>query len=187
MLDRYPAPLWLTRHCHGPEGAYAVQVDELRVRPMSAEEFESFRERAIRDYAAENVRAGNWSPDQAEALAAKQTDELLPDGVETDGVLLLMAETSPTDVVGLVWVALEGEGRGEAWIYDIEIVPEHRGRGYGRALLRAAEQEVHTRGCRSIGLNVFGRNTIARQLYESSGYEVTSVHMRKRLAGESSE
>jgi ribosomal protein S18 acetylase RimI-like enzyme len=153
---------------------------------MSPEEFQSFRERAITGYAAENVRAGNWSPDEAEARATKQTDELLPDGVETDGVLLLMAETSPTDVVGLVWVALEGEGRAEAWIYDIEIVPEHRGRGHGRALLRAAEREAHKRGARSIGLNVFGRNTIARQLYESAGYEVTSLHMRKLLAGESS-
>ena len=38
---------------------------------MSPEEFESFRERAIRDYAAENVRAGNWSPDQADAEAGR--------------------------------------------------------------------------------------------------------------------
>jgi ribosomal protein S18 acetylase RimI-like enzyme len=84
-------------------------------------------------------------------------------------------------VVGVVWIALEREGKEEAWIYDIEIVPEHRGRGHGRALLAAAEREVVKHGGRSIGLNVFGRNTAARGLYASAGYEITSLQMRKGL------
>lgn len=31
------------------------------------------------------------------------------------------------------------------------------------------------------GLNVFGTNTVARRLYESSGYQITSMNMRKEL------
>lgn len=32
-----------------------------------------------------------------------------------------------------------------------------------------------------IGLNVFGSNTLARNLYEAAGYQVTSMHMQKEL------
>lgn len=96
-------------------------------------------------------------------------------------MLLLAAETANGALIGTVWVALEGEGTSGAWIYQIEIVPEQRGHGYGRALLRAVEREVEQRGCKSIGLNVFGANAVARSLYESSGYETTSLHMRNRL------
>ena len=81
--------------------------------------------------------------------------------------------------MGLAWIALEqGEKRG-AWIYDIEIAPAQRGKGYGRALLRALEQLVADHGVESIGLNVFAGNDVARRLYESSGYKTTSMHMRK--------
>ncbi len=148
---------------------------------MTAVEFDSYRERAIKEYAAQHVRAGNWSLDRAEELAANQTDDLLPDGVDTRGMVLLVAETEDAGRIGIVWVALEHERTSGAWIYDIEIVPEQRGRGYGRALLRAVEREVDKRGGTTIGLNVFGGNAVARHLYESSGYEITSLHMRKRL------
>jgi predicted GNAT family acetyltransferase len=36
-------------------------------------------------------------------------------------------------------------------------------------------------GARTIGLNVFGRNTVARNLYASLGYEESAVVMRKDL------
>jgi ribosomal protein S18 acetylase RimI-like enzyme len=83
-----------------------------------------------------------------------------------------------------VWVALQrqpGTGGG-AWIYDIEMSPEHRGRGFGRALLAAAEQEAARRGANSIGLNVFGTNMTARALYESADYGVATMQFKKTLS-----
>ena len=150
---------------------------------MSSTEFDAFREREIRGYAAEQVRAGNWTEDDAESRSAEQTDALLPLGIETPGTLLLIAETPAGVQIGHVWVALHrqhGSGSG-AWIYDIEIEPEHRGKGFGRALLLAAEEETARHGVGKIGLNVFGSNTAARRLYESNGYQVTSTQMSKEL------
>jgi GNAT superfamily N-acetyltransferase len=60
-------------------------------------------------------------------------------------MLLLVAETTSAGVIGIVWVELQHGQTTSAWIYDIQIVPERRGRGYGRALLRAAEREVERR------------------------------------------
>ena len=157
-------------------------MDNLVVRPMTPGEFEVLRARLVREYAAAHVRAGNWSEDEAEARAAEQTDELLPQGVDTPGMLLLVAEAPEGEPIGHLWVGLERHpGFPRAWIYSIEIAPARRGQGYGRALLLAAERETARRGVKAIGLNVFGSNTVARKLYESAGYEIASLKMHKVL------
>jgi ribosomal protein S18 acetylase RimI-like enzyme len=148
---------------------------------MTHDEFVAYRTRSIGEYAAEHVRAGNWSPEDAERRAEKETDDLLPRGIETPGMILLVGETM-SGTVGLVWIGPTPQERAGWWIYDIEVVSKHRGQGYGRALLEAAEREVRARGGTALGLNVFGGNAVARRLYESAGYEVAATLMRKRLS-----
>ena len=159
-------------------------VTALRLRLMTATEFESFRMRLVHDYAADHVRAGTWSIEEAETRAGEQTSELLPDGPDTDGMLLLTAEDEEGQPVGVLWLSLtHPQGATDtAWIYDIEVVAKRRGEGYGRALLCAAEHEVRRRGIGTLGLNVFGDNDAARTLYQSAGYEVVTQQMRKRLS-----
>ena len=154
---------------------------DLQIRAMTRDEFDLYRRRAIREYAAEHVRAGNWSQDEGELRAARETDDLLPDGVDTAGMVLLVAEADG-ELAGLVWLGRAPRRQVGWWIYDIEVVPAHRRRGYGRALLEAAAREAQSHGGDAIGLNVFGGNDAARRLYESSGYQVTSIQMRKSFA-----
>jgi hypothetical protein len=78
-------------------------VGDLQIRAMTQEEFSSYRRRAISQYAAELARAGAFSPEDAEQQAAKETDDSLPDGADTRGTALLVAE-SAGEVVGVVWV-----------------------------------------------------------------------------------
>lgn len=148
---------------------------------MTQQEFSQYRQRSISEYAAEHVRTGNWPPEEAEQRAAQETDELLPEGADTDGMVLLSGE-SDGEVVGLVWAGPAPDGRAGWWVYDIEVVPAQRGRGFGRDLLEAAEREAQLRGADSMGLNVFGGNDIALGLYQSSGYHVASLGLRKRFA-----
>jgi len=162
------------------EYAAAVAVS-LRTRPMSSLEFESFRARSVRDFAASQVEAGNWTVEVAEHNAMNMFDQLLPEGLATEGHLVLSAEDADGTVIGSVWVALHRPDTSGAWVYDIFVEPQHRGKGVGRALLTAAENDVLQRGVDSIGLNVFGGNDIARRLYESAGYETTTMQMRKTL------
>ena len=158
-------------------------MEKLIMRQMSSSEFVAFRAREIRGYADEQVRVGNWTEEEAESRSAEQTDSLLPLGIETHGTLLLIAETPEGVSIGHVWVAFQrqpGSGSG-AWIYDIEVEPQHRGKGFGRALLLVAEEETARHGISKIGLNVFGSNTTARNLYQSTGYQVASTQMYKEL------
>jgi ribosomal protein S18 acetylase RimI-like enzyme len=148
---------------------------------MTDSEFAAFRARAIRDYAVEKVAAGEWSQERAQARAEEQTDRLLPDGRDTDGMFIVMADAEDVGPVGYAWLALTGPDGSSAWIYDIAIDEEHRGKGYGRALLNGLEQVARERGLDTIALNVFAGNEYARRLYQRAGYEPTSIHMSKRL------
>jgi ribosomal protein S18 acetylase RimI-like enzyme len=67
------------------------------------------------------------------------------------------------------------------WIYDIRIDEAYRGRGYGRAAMLLVEAEARERGYGRIGLNVFGGNDVARNLYRSLGYEENAIVMSKAV------
>jgi ribosomal protein S18 acetylase RimI-like enzyme len=154
------------------------------LRPMTDEEFAAYRPRLAREYAEEHVQAGNWTPDEALGKSEAELDEILGEGLAQPDTLLLTAVDADDVPVGLVWISLV-HPRGvadTAYIFAIEVFSEHRGKGLGKALLAAAEQEVARHGVGNLGLNVFGSNTVARHLYESAGYVVTTQQMRKVVA-----
>jgi ribosomal protein S18 acetylase RimI-like enzyme len=153
---------------------------------MTDTEFAAFRARAVHDYAIEKVAAGEWPQERAASLAEDQTSALLPDGKSTPGMFIVMADVEEIGPVGYAWLALQGPEVSSAWIYDIAIDEEHRGKGYGRALLNGLEQVAREHGLESIALNVFAGNDYARRLYERAGYKPTSIHMSKRLDEEPS-
>jgi ribosomal protein S18 acetylase RimI-like enzyme len=151
--------------------------------PLTEEEFAARRETLAAGYADSLHRSRGLTPEQARERAAQQVAQLLPEGLHTEGTLLFNAIVDGRQV-GWIWIALPDgtpERPDAAWIYDIEIEPEHRGKGYGRALMEAAERELVARGVDKLALNVFGFNTPAIRLYESLGFEVTAQQMAKPL------
>ncbi|AJC61513.1 sortase-like acyltransferase [Streptomyces sp. 769] len=85
--------------------------------------------------------------------------------------------------VGYLWIGPDtSDDAGAWWIWDIVIDADKRGRGFGRMAMTLGEEYARAQGAHTLGLSVFGFNTGARGLYESLGYETTSVKMRKRLS-----
>ncbi|MFH9179875.1 GNAT family N-acetyltransferase [Streptomyces albogriseolus] len=60
-------------------------------------------------------------------------------------------------------------------IRGLAVAEEARGKGAGRALVRAAVAEARRRGARRLTLRVLGPNTAARTLYASEGFAVEGV------------
>lgn len=58
----------------------------------------------------------------------------------------------------------------EAYLQELYVVPELRGRGTGRTLLQAAIDLARERGATGIDLNTGETDTAARALYESMGF-----------------
>ena len=149
------------------------------LRPMTAAEYDAWVPEAIAGYAADHVAAGSMPADTSLELATKEFEELLPDGLQTAEHHLLVAE-SEGERVGVLWLRVPLSGAA-AFVFDIEVDPQLRGRGYGRAIMLAAESFARDLGAKAIRLHVFGSNTVARSLYESLGYEATNVQMAKGL------
>ncbi|WP_238449342.1 N-acetyltransferase [Micromonospora sp. 4G55] len=153
----------------------------IRLEPMTEARYARYRERAEVDYADSIAASGLLPPSEARDKARRDHARLLPDGLRTEGQRLCIAYAGD-DEVGVLWLHLERRSDGlHASVYDVEVRADRRRRGYGRAMMRAAEQLCRELGVVSIGLNVFGQNSGARALYEQLGYEVTSVQMAKRL------
>lgn len=58
----------------------------------------------------------------------------------------------------------------EAFLYDVVVHPNARGRGIGRAFCTATLGWARSRGIRAMSLQVLESNTIARALYASLGF-----------------
>jgi ribosomal protein S18 acetylase RimI-like enzyme len=70
-------------------------------------------------------------------------------------------------------------------IRGLAVADAARGKGVGRALVRAAVEEARRLGARRITLRVLGHNTPARRLYESEGFVVEGVQPQEfHLDGE---
>lgn len=91
---------------------------------------------------------------------------------------LLLAETKSGAFLGVVWVATRGRGdawdrcdRLPAWVYDIQVSPQYRRHGIGKALMLAAEDWAREHGHCEIGLHTIPQLQGAVTLYTSLGYQ----------------
>ena len=157
---------------------------DVTLRPMSEAEYVEWYPRAISEYAEGHIKAGSMPADTAHDLAAKQFADLLPDGLATTAHHLLIGEVEG-ERVGILWLNIPVEGeKVNAFVYDVEVESDQRGKGYGRGMMVGAESYARDHGAATIKLHVFGDNTVARALYISLGYLETNVNMAKALTSE---
>jgi len=80
---------------------------EVRLVPMSEQQFEGFRERSAREYARDKVQAGQW-PEQSALQRARQTlSSLLAQGRHTPDHLLCVAEDAASGArIGTAWLCM---------------------------------------------------------------------------------
>ncbi|WEH42785.1 GNAT family N-acetyltransferase [Streptomyces sp. NBC_01218] len=152
-------------------------------RPMTAREFTPWLADRHEEYAREWARRG--VPEElARHKSATDHARLLPLGLATPGTSIdVLVREEDGRAVGHVWLAGRPTGTGgtAGHVYYVEVDPEFRGRGYGRALMGLAEDMARGAGFDRISLHVFTSNTPARALYASLGYEPTSHTLVKPL------
>ncbi len=151
----------------------------ITLRPMPEDRLVDWIARSRGVYVDERMQSGE-SREVAEARVTRSYAENFPDNraLPTHRFFDVMEGDEP---VGLLWIGPQVEGSTSWWVFDIEIFEPYRRRGFARAALELGHAEVESLGGTAIGLNVFGFNTGARELYEKLGYEVTSVQMKLSL------
>jgi ribosomal protein S18 acetylase RimI-like enzyme len=67
------------------------------------------------------------------------------------------------------------------YVDDLVVLPQHRGKGHGRALLDRAEAYAAALGQTTLRLRVKGGNATAREFYAQAGYAEYEVELEKQL------
>ena len=156
-----------------PQNVTLVELDE--------KSFRGYTDHLVRDYAADKVRAGVWSAEEAEDRAAREVEGLLPERTLTrDHYLYSVRDESVPAEVGILWISPRNSGTGRTlWIYDVIVHEGFRRRGYARRIMHLVEDKARELGAAKVELHVFGHNHGARALYEKLGYTPTSIVMAK--------
>jgi GNAT superfamily N-acetyltransferase len=140
-------------------------------REMTGPEYTVWHRNSVAGYADQMAASGTCSAEEARARSERQFAELLPDGLRTRNHSLWSLEAGQEQVATL-WLC-HHQYTGRTFVYNVEASPQHRGKGYGKAIMRWAETVTLQAGDEVLALNVFGHNAVAIGLYTSLGYDVT--------------
>jgi ribosomal protein S18 acetylase RimI-like enzyme len=147
---------------------------------FSDEDLSAWLPSSLAEYIESRMGAGE-SREVATRIATEQRAATFPSGVPATGHHLFNVVVDGV-CVGMVWLGpAQGADPAERFLFNVEIDPAQRGRGYGRAAMRAAESWTATQGATRLSLNVWGGNDVARSLYDALGYEVAATHMYRDL------
>lgn len=142
--------------------------DNVYLREMNESEFDGYLVSAISKYAADLIKCGIASDENALVLSRKDFNDALPKGFKTPKANFFSIFNNVDDKIGLIWYTeLQGA---IAYIGDFLINEQHRKKGYGFQTLTIFEKYILEKGLRLIVLNVFEHNIAARSLYEKMGY-----------------
>lgn len=164
-----------------PPGDYRRRMSTpppVTLRTMTDAEYVGWQDRNARSFAAGIGPLRGLDGEAAIEVAHAEVDRLLPDGLGTDKHLLWTAFGADGTAVGSLWISVRTP---VPFVFGVEVEQAHRGKGYGRSIMLAAEQECRRRGYAQLDLNVFSNNPPAISLYESLGFETVSQMMRKQL------
>lgn len=151
------------------------------LRPMEPGEFPAYRQIVIAEYAKDIAESRRCSPEEAQTRSVASIDTALPQWADTPSLRLkcIVADSDNHKIAGYLWISIS---ENIAWVYDIYLQPEWRGKGYGKASLEAVQRELSQEGVAEIGLRVAANNARAKALYTSLGFEVTGFNLSKRLS-----
>jgi GNAT superfamily N-acetyltransferase len=153
---------------------------------MTWDDFDHWSPHSLRGAAAQLAASGLLPEAEADARVTQQLLEQLPFGVATpDHRLWTVRSTAPGAApVGHLWMRVRPSGHEvEAFVLDVDVLPELRGRGWGRAAMLAGEQAAREAGASVVRLNVYAHNTAGVRLYEGLGYGVVGATLLRSLGG----
>src|SRR5687767_15072743 len=122
--------------------------------------------RVLDSYAVDPIGGGEaLSPEVRERVVPALRDH------PTTLVLLALVDDEPVGVAVCFFGLSTFRARPLLNIHDLAVLPQHRGHGVGRALLRAAEEHALRKGCCRLTLEVRDDNATARALYRRCGFD----------------
>ena len=123
-----------------------------------------------------------------DAPVAAEYFKILADEVRAKGGCIFVAEGENGSLLG--WgvvhraeddVYVNDEERPFAYISELFVVEDARGKGIGRAFIAASEAWARAQGLKVMQIGVLPGNIRAKAIYERAGYHSYAVRLRKYL------
>lgn len=111
---------------------------------------------------------GDTAPEES---SISEEELIQPEVEEMRGITIYLAEKD-SKIIGKIHL---DTGTETGAIYGFGILPEYRGRGYGRAILRMGVKKLEEEKVKNIMLQVATENATALTLYQSCGFQETSI------------
>ncbi len=126
-------------------------------------------------------------PPPGEQIADRYLDLMFRRCSEFDGVVLVAEVDGAVTGFVSVWTRYRSsepndDAAEHGLVSDLVVSAKHRGRGIGRALLRAAEARARQAGADTLRVAVKAGNTSALSLYSGEGFQTLEIYLEKRLA-----
>jgi len=119
------------------------------------------------DYEISDLPNENW-------LAVYKDEAIKPLLERTPAKYLSISESNQLLAIGRIAFAGDWAALSRIWV-----APEHRGKGLGRKMLRALENES---GGAKLAMQVDKKNEVASKLYESEGYQIHHSYRFRALS-----
>jgi len=143
----------------------------LILKPLTKSAFNYFLRFSIDDYGHDLFRYHEvMDPDRAMKVGADEIMPLVPQGVNTKNQFMYRVKDGDI-TVGWLWYQLVDDGK-TCFLLYIYTEKEHRGKGYGKAILKLYEDMAKKHGAQDLIFFVFQKNTPAVNLYKKTGYTI---------------
>ena len=150
--------------------------------PMTDDDYAAFMRKSIPEYAYDQMRAGNWTANEAAGRARAEFQQMLPNGPHTPNAHLHTILDEQGHKIGMLWYFVDPtRSRKMAFLIDFFIFPEGRRKGYEAQALALFESEARSLGVERIELQVFNHRSEDIQLYRENGFLDTSIFFSKDL------
>ena len=121
-------------------------------------------------YRGEHSKRG-WTT-EADLLDGSRTDEELLRGMMGNEGSFFLKHTVGEEILGCVFLKEENN---ELYLGMLTVSPELQGKGIGKKLLDASEEEARKRNCHSIHMTVISVRTLLIEWYVRHGYLDTGI------------
>lgn len=154
----------------------------LELRKMTDEEFCFYREKSLKDFTLRKVKNEKIDIKKAQEIAEKVFGKLLPNAQNTENNFLYAVINDSNKQVGILWFGVnENALIKEAFLFDIEIFEDFRGKGYAKKALQLMEEKLKEKNVFKISLHVDADNDVAYNLYKKMNYYPTNIKMERDI------
>ena len=149
---------------------------------MSDDDYAAFMRKSVPEYAYDQMRAGNWTANEAAGRARAEFQQMLPNGPQTPNAYLHTILDEDGHKIGMLWYFVDStRSRKTAFLIDFFLFPESRRKGYEAQALALFESEALNLGVERVELQIFSHRTEDVQLYRENGFLDTSIFFAKDL------